>query len=362
MTSLLCLVMGAAGCVPSLDGAERVLVYDYEDGSLVPLERELRIAAEDLVAGRSAETEIIIGGELGLTGPRLSMHGGRAPNLPASVQDGLLVPDDADALAFFSFLVHLQTAGDWYVDRGMADRRLFEGLQSRYEVFFPFTTEWRSLADNAGYFPPTHDFLLGPSERVPGAPVMASPGVVGHELGHAVQVSTGDADSLRTECLGRDDRASCRTITAMDEGLSDLWAVGIWGDSDFVRRNFGDLAGDRDLGELKAMDEALFDLADASRDADSVDVSDWDPHGPGAIWASWWWAVGDQLGDMDRAIELSWDLAFAVGQLRAQDVFGVVEMSALFLGSATAAERAQACPVFRSVMPADVFAQVLPCT
>jgi len=355
------LTLALSGCAPALDGAERVLVYDYEDGALVPVERPLRIPVEDMIAGRSTQTEILIGGEVVVQNAGIRMQGGRVPDLPAYIEDGVLIPGDGDALSFFSFLVHLQTAAEWFIDRGMAEQRLFEGLGSRYEGFLPTATEWRDLADNAGYFPPTHDFLLGPSEIVPGAPVMASPGVVGHELGHAVQVRTGDAESLRWACLGVDSRASCRTIDGMDEGLSDLWAVGIWGDPDFVGRNFGDLVTGRDLRDLKAMEAWLFDLTDSSRDADDMDVSDWDPHLPGAIWASWWWAVAEQIGDLDRVIELSWDLTRAVGQLREGDVFGVVEMSVFFLGGATDVERDLACPVFEAAMDPEVYEQVTPC-
>jgi hypothetical protein len=360
-SSLLSILLVLTGCVPALDGAEQVLIYDYVDGSLMPVERPLNIPAADLVAGRSSRTDILIGGEVVVQNAGIRVQGGRVPELPARVEDGVLIPGDGDALSFFSFLVHLDTAAEWYLERGMAEQRLFDGLESRYEVYLPFATEWRNLADNAGYFPPTHDFLLGPSEIVPGAPVMASPGVVGHELGHAVQVRTGDAESLRWDCLGVDSRASCRTINGMDEGLSDLWAVGIWGDPNFVGRNFGDLVAERDLRDLKAMETWLFDLTDSTRDVEEMDVSEWDPHLPGAIWASWWWAIGEELGDFDRAIELSWDLVRGVGQLREDDVFGVVEMSTFFLGGATDAERTAACPVFEAVMDAEVFEQVIPC-
>lgn len=99
----LTLTLLVAGCVPALDGADRVLIYDYVDGAVVPVERPLSVPVEDLLAGRSSRTQILIGGEIVL----------------------------------------------------------------------------RSAADSPGYFAPTHDFLLGPTERAAGASVMASPGVVG---------------------------------------------------------------------------------------------------------------------------------------------------------------------------------------
>jgi len=336
----------ASGCVPSLDGAERVLVYDYVDEDLGLVEAPLRIATDDLVQGRSPQTQILIGGELRFGANGIEASGGRVPILPARVDDGLLVPDDGDALSFFSFLVHLQTASEWFLDREMADSRLFADLGSRYELFVPTATEWRDQADNAGYFPPTHDFFLGPNERAPGAPIMASPGVVGHELGHAVQVATGASGSLRAGCLGDTNRAACRTINGMDEGLSDLWAAGIWPDPAFVLKNFGDRAADRDMRDLKPLPEDL--LNGTLSDTEDGALDSWDPHTPGAIWASWWWAIGEELGDdgLDRVITLSWSMTRAIGALDPDATFGVVEMCDLFLADATADERSVACAVF----------------
>ncbi len=91
------LALTAAGCVPALDGAEEVLVYDYEDGALVPVERPLRIAPEDMIAGRSALTDILIGGEIVVQNAGIRVQGGRVPSLPARVEDGVLIHGDGDA-------------------------------------------------------------------------------------------------------------------------------------------------------------------------------------------------------------------------------------------------------------------------
>ena len=191
---------------------------------------------------------------------------------------------------------------------------------------------------------------------------MASPGVVAHELSHAVQAATGDRDSLRFVCLGDSSLASCRTMAGMDEGLADLWAVALVGDPDFVTRNFGDLVVGRDLRDLKALSPELALLTDGAQGNNELDLSLWDSHPPGAIWASWWWAIGQELdGGLDRVVELTWGMTLRVGALRRGDLFGVVEMLDAFLVGATADERATSCAVITEVLEADLYRQVQGC-
>jgi hypothetical protein len=211
---------------------EKLLVGDVKDRSVYP----------DMDAFIAAQRE---------------RSGGRPPDLSFHVEyqgdDEVVVPDDYETLLVFSAWVAIERTLAYFEaiddDTGATEDHL---LVAQYgKVVGAGIPE--GGADNAAFLQHLDMMFLDPvffSGRLNGGlPFPMNEGVIAHELGHRMflhNVWAGHAEDVWREDLGGTfDEKSTKMIKGLNEGIADVYAVGLTGNPAFgASSNLGD---DRDL-------------------------------------------------------------------------------------------------------------------
>ncbi|WNG24876.1 hypothetical protein F0U62_13295 [Cystobacter fuscus] len=161
--------------------------------------------------------------------------------------DGTVVPGDMHSLYALSLYRSMDRTATLLRAHGHVPRRRLDVL------YYPrldnlLTGDGRAeLTDNAAYSSVGPSFLIVPSFLLDGLPMMLNEGVVAHEFGHAVihQELFGDLETLPGEGDSSWDTTR-RDLSAMHEGVADLFGLIVTGDPDYV---LATVDADRDMAE-----------------------------------------------------------------------------------------------------------------
>lgn len=268
------------GCAPELPERYQVLTGREGDYAIVeapiPELRDARRMLGDLGDGRVGG---YLSGDLSEL-DSLAFAGGGRLAVEYHVQDGVGVPLHPDGLELFSYYHALS-----------AVRAELDALGIDTGAVFPVPFAYQPsvggavLSSNAAYVAAgVHMFVLLPGGF--DVPLTANPGVVRHELGHALfsAIVAGDVFAPSPQLRAPE-------VAALNEGFADMLGTLSLDDPDFITLSW-DLGGTRDVrGDATLASAAPVEL---------------DPYSRGTVYASFAWDLRE-LTDPDFALTAAID-------------------------------------------------------
>ncbi len=272
-----------SACRPGVP--ERYLAIDGREGDYALSEVTIP-ELDDPVRMRGALGDGVVGGYLDLdSAGNFSFKGGGPIHVEYAIEDGVGVPFEQDGVILWSYYRALSSARDELDIAGVDVPDLFP-VPFAYQPSVAGAT----LSSNAAYvLGGVHRFVVLPDGLQDGLPLAANPGVIRHELGHAVfQVIVSGGPR---EIPPFDDPA----VSGLNEGFADMVAGFTLDDPRFLHASI-DVGNSRDLAGEHDFDAAI---------APNVE----DPYARGIVFASYGWHLRE-LTDPDTA------LSFAAEALR----------------------------------------------
>ncbi|MGQ0507737.1 MAG: hypothetical protein ACT4TC_20740, partial [Myxococcaceae bacterium] len=240
---------------------------------------------ESLYALRGRDIEFRSGGgySVGLTGalnPELTVDRGRTFALEFTQDaNGVVQPAQMQDLYAASVYKGLDSVATLVRSRGYLPQQRIQVFMNPHLETVISGDARSQLMDNAAYDFVHNVFLVLPNYMLQGRPLLLNYGVLSHEFGHSVIHQLINPD-------GFDQANQTVPISAVHEGVADLFGLAATGDPDFIRDSVDFV--DRDLSvPLNYTDADYAEL----RAATSV-LSGVDPHRHGsflarAIYESW---------------------------------------------------------------------------